>query len=117
MADRRQEGTGSLHVIPDHVLTTIFTFLSYKELVYYSSVSATFYIFCNDETIWQDIFLQGTNSTFSFNGSWKNATLQKYKTNSKNLELPKVHHFEGIFSPLITFCGINTIMLKSINKG
>lgn len=93
--DRRKDGTGTLHVIPDHVLSNIFTLFTYKELVYFSAVSPAFYIFCNDDTLWQEIYLQGTNSTFHFDGMWKHATLQKYKTNAKTLELPKRFTFEG----------------------
>lgn len=97
MSDRRAEGTGSLRVLPDHVIATIFSFFSYKELVYISSVSATFYVFCNDEGVWQDIYMEDTNSTFAFDGSWKHATLLKHKKTDKELTLPKTLHFDGSF--------------------
>eukprot|EP00026_Physarum_polycephalum_P002264 Phypoly_transcript_02270.p1 GENE.Phypoly_transcript_02270~~Phypoly_transcript_02270.p1 ORF type:complete len:908 (+),score=182.89 Phypoly_transcript_02270:120-2726(+) len=98
MADRRKDGTGTLHVLPDHIIAQILSLFSYSELINLSSVSAAFYVFCNDDGIWQDIFLEETNSTFTFDGSWKHATLQKFKKTDKELTLPKTLHFEGIYS-------------------
>lgn len=95
MSDRRQDGTGALHVLPDSVIAHILSFFSYKELIYISAVSATFYVFCNDDSMWQDIYMADTKGTFTYPGSWKHATLLKHKKTDKQLELPKRWHFEG----------------------
>ncbi len=96
MDDRRQVGTGTLAILPDHVISHIFSLFSYKELINVSSVSAAFYVFCNDEALWQDIFLHGTDSTFHFDGSWKYATLLKLTKAPSLLTLPKPLHFDGV---------------------
>ena len=95
MSDRRKDGTGTLHVLPDSIIALIISYFPYNEIILLSSVSATFYVFCNDEGVWQDIYLEDTNSTFTFDGSWKHATLLKHKKIDKELTLPKTWHFEG----------------------
>ncbi|KAL6997883.1 Arginine-specific demethylase jmj22 [Sarracenia purpurea var. burkii] len=75
----RDTGLGNLQILTDELVLEILGFLSGTDLGGLSTVSKSFYVFCNHEPLWRNLVLETYNGAFWFNGSWKSSFVGAYK--------------------------------------
>ncbi|XAR69838.1 hypothetical protein NMG60_11001573 [Bertholletia excelsa] len=75
----RNTGLGSLQTLTDELVLEILGLLSGTNLGILSTVSKSFYVFCNHEPLWRNLVLENYNVGFLYNGSWKRTFVTAYR--------------------------------------
>ncbi|KAK6126510.1 hypothetical protein DH2020_039744 [Rehmannia glutinosa] len=68
----RNTGLGNLQTLTDELVLEILGLLSGPHLGFLSTVSKSFYVFCNHEPLWRNLVLESCENGFLYTGSWKN---------------------------------------------
>ncbi|XP_042012709.1 F-box protein At5g06550-like isoform X2 [Salvia splendens] len=79
----RNTGLGNLQILTDELLLEILAFLSGTQLGVLSTVSKSFYVFCNQEPLWRNLVLDTYQNGFLYKGTWKNTFVSSYKSSFK----------------------------------
>lgn len=75
----RDTGLGNLQLLSDELVLEILGLLEGKHLGVLSTVSKSFYVFCNHEPLWRNLVLETYNGAFLYNVSWKLTFINSYK--------------------------------------
>ncbi|XP_057805276.1 arginine-specific demethylase JMJ22 [Salvia miltiorrhiza] len=75
----RNTGLGNLQILTDELVLEILAFLSGAQLGVLSTVSKSFYVFCNQEPLWRNLVLDTCQNGFLYNGTWKNTFVSAYR--------------------------------------
>ncbi|XP_052174512.1 arginine-specific demethylase JMJ22 [Diospyros lotus] len=75
----RNTGLGNLQILTDELVLEILGLLSGTHLGVLSTVSKSFYVFCNHEPLWRNLVLENFNGGFLYNGSWKSTFVAGYR--------------------------------------
>ncbi|KAK4480904.1 hypothetical protein RD792_011762 [Penstemon davidsonii] len=75
----RNSGLGNLQTLTDELVLEILGLLGGTHLGILSTVSKSFYVFCNHEPLWRNLVLETCKGGFLFNGSWKKTYVSAYK--------------------------------------
>ncbi|KAI3688012.1 hypothetical protein L1987_81718 [Smallanthus sonchifolius] len=67
----RNTGLGNIQTLTDELVLDILGFLGGTHLGILSTVSKSFYVFCNHEPLWRNLVLEDCDDGFLFKGSWK----------------------------------------------
>src|SRR5262249_5972942 len=67
----RNTGLGKLHILSDELILDIIGLLDGKQLGVLSTVSKSFYVFCNHDPLWRNLVFENLQGGFLYNGSWK----------------------------------------------
>ncbi|KAL5705594.1 Arginine-specific demethylase jmj22 [Ranunculus cassubicifolius] len=67
----RNTGLGNLHKLSDDLVLDILAFLEGINLGVLSTVSKSFYVFCNHEPLWRNLVLENFKGGFSYTNSWR----------------------------------------------
>ncbi|XP_042017280.1 F-box protein At5g06550-like [Salvia splendens] len=76
----RNTGLGNLQIFTDELLLEILAYLSGTQLGVLSTVSKSFYVFCNQEPLWRNLVLDTCQNRFLYKGTWKNTFVSSYKS-------------------------------------
>lgn len=79
----RNTGLGNLQILTDELVLEILALFSGPQLGVLSTVSKSFYVFCNQEPLWRALVLDSCQNGFLYNGSWKNTFISSYKSSFK----------------------------------
>ncbi|XP_047338880.1 F-box protein At5g06550 [Impatiens glandulifera] len=74
----RDTGLGNLQKLTDELVLDILGLLGGTHLGILSTVSKSFYVFCNHEPIWRNLVLENYNGEFLYNGSWKSTFIATF---------------------------------------
>ncbi|KAK9079244.1 hypothetical protein SSX86_000914 [Deinandra increscens subsp. villosa] len=74
----RNTGLGNIQTLTDELVLDILGFLGGTHLGVLSSVSKSFYVFCNHEPLWRNLVLEDCEDGFLFKGSWKSTFVAAY---------------------------------------
>lgn len=76
----RNTGLGNLQTLSDELVLDILGLLEGTHLGVLSTVSKSFYVFCNHEPLWRNLVLDSCNDGgFLFNGSWKSTYVTSFR--------------------------------------
>ncbi|XP_071710290.1 arginine-specific demethylase JMJ22 [Rutidosis leptorrhynchoides] len=78
----RNTGLGNIQTLTDELVLDILGLLEGTHLGILSTVSKSFYVFCNHEPLWRNLVLEScevSKNGFLFNGSWKSTFIAAYK--------------------------------------
>ncbi|KAL0316038.1 UNVERIFIED_CONTAM: F-box protein [Sesamum radiatum] len=75
----RDTGLGNLQALTDELILEVLGLLSGTELGVLSTVSKSFYVFCNHEPLWRNIVLETCKDGFLYKGSWRNTCVSAYR--------------------------------------
>lgn len=81
----RNTGLGNLQTLTDELVLDILGLLSGTHLGVLSTVSKSFYVFCNHEPLWRNLVLETCKNGFLYNGSWKNTFVSAYNYSFNNV--------------------------------
>ncbi|KAL7133646.1 hypothetical protein ABFS83_12G156200 [Erythranthe nasuta] len=81
----RNTGLGNLQTLTDELVLDILGLLSGPHLGVLSTVSKSFYVFCNHEPLWKNLVLDTCSTGFLYNGSWKNTFVAHYTNSCNNI--------------------------------
>lgn len=74
----RNTGLGNIQTLTDELVLDILGFLGGTDLGILSTVSKSFYVFCNHEPLWRNLVLENCDDGFLFKGSWKSTFVATY---------------------------------------
>ncbi|KAF8396326.1 hypothetical protein HHK36_017941 [Tetracentron sinense] len=78
-SNSRNTGLGNLRILTDELVLDVLGFLGGTHLGALSTVSKSFYVFCNHEPLWRNLVLENLKGSFSYNGSWKSTFVSAYR--------------------------------------
>ncbi|KAK6152249.1 hypothetical protein DH2020_014884 [Rehmannia glutinosa] len=81
----RNTGLGNLQTLTDELVLEILGLLSGPHLGVLSTVSKSFYVFCNHEPLWRNLVLESCENGFLYNGSWKSTFVSSVHKNSPKI--------------------------------
>ncbi|KAL0344860.1 UNVERIFIED_CONTAM: F-box protein [Sesamum radiatum] len=76
----RDTGLGNLQALTDELILEVLGLLSGTDLGVLSTVSKSFYVFCNHEPLWRNIVLETCKDGFLYKGSWRNTFVSAYRS-------------------------------------
>lgn len=81
----RDTGLGNLQLLSDEFVLEILGLLEGNHLGVLSTVSKSFYVFCNHEPLWRNLVLETFKGGFLYNESWKLTYIGSYRPSCKVL--------------------------------
>lgn len=75
----RDTGLGNLQLLSDELILEILGLLEGNHLGVLSTVSKSFYVFCNHEPLWRNLVLETYEGGFLYNESWKLTYISSYR--------------------------------------
>ncbi|CAA3032529.1 F-box At5g06550 [Olea europaea subsp. europaea] len=81
----RNTGLGKLQTLTDELVLDIIGLLGGSDLGILSTVSKSFYVFCNHEPLWRNLVLEIYKGGFLYDGSWRITFVRAYKPSCDNV--------------------------------